>query len=52
MQEGRLRFQVAHNEPRQATEVIVWQPTALGREIVIDLRQVFRGVCEGGIQDD
>ena len=39
----------AHNEPRRATELIVWQPTALGREIVIDLRHAFRGVCDGAL---
>lgn len=42
----------AHNEPRRATDVIVWQPTALGREVVIDLRRVFRGVCDGGVEGD
>ena len=42
----------SHNEPRRATNVLVWRPTALGREIVIDLRRVFRGVCEGGAESD
>jgi len=42
----------AHNEPRRATEVLVWQPTVLGRKIVIDLRQLFRGVCEGTVPND
>lgn len=42
----------AHNEPRRATDVLVWQPTALGREIVIDLRHVFRGVCNGAAESD
>jgi Uma2 family endonuclease len=40
----------APNEPRRATEVLVWQPAALGREVVIDLRRVFRGVC--AVQND
>lgn len=42
----------AHNEPRRATDVLVWQPTALGREVVIDLRHVFRGVCNGAAESD
>ncbi len=42
----------AHNEPRRATDVLVWRPTALDREIALDLRQVFRGVCEGAVQND
>lgn len=42
----------APNEPRRATEVLVWQPTALVSEVVIDLRQVFRGVCERAVQND
>lgn len=42
----------AHSETRRATDVLVWQPAALGREIVIDLRRVFRGVCDGAVESD
>jgi len=42
----------AHNEPWQATDGLVWRPTALDREIALDLRQLFRGVCEGAVQND
>jgi Uma2 family endonuclease len=42
----------ARSETRRATDLLVWQPTALGREIVIDLRQVFRGVCDSAVESD
>jgi len=40
------------NEPRRATDVLVWQPSALGRDLAIDLRRVFRGMCDGGVEGD
>ena len=42
----------SHNEPRRATDALVWRPTALGREVVVDLRRVFRGVCDGALEGD
>lgn len=40
----------AHSETRRVTGVLMWQPAAIGRAIDIDLRQVFRGVCEAAVE--
>src|SRR5688572_10190878 len=32
----------------RVTQMLVWRPIALDREIVIDLRRLFRGVCDEG----
>jgi Uma2 family endonuclease len=42
----------AHRGIRRATDVLVWQPAAVGRELVIDLRQLFRGVCEAAAEEE
>jgi Uma2 family endonuclease len=40
----------SHPETQRATDVLVWQPAALGRDVTIDLRQLFRGVCEAAAE--
>lgn len=32
----------------RVTQMLVWRPIALDREILIDLRRLFRGVCDEG----
>jgi Uma2 family endonuclease len=39
----------ATSETRRATEGLVWQPAALRRSIPIDLREIFRGVCDDDV---
>jgi Uma2 family endonuclease len=39
-------------EARQATDVLLWQPPALSRPISIDLRQLFRDVCDAGAEGE
>jgi Uma2 family endonuclease len=36
----------------RTTKELRWRPAVLGREVVIDLRQLFRGVCEGAVEGD
>lgn len=40
----------SHPETQRATDVLIWQPAALGRDVTIDLRQLFRGVCEAAAE--
>ena len=42
----------AHDEMRRATDLLVWQPAALGRELLIDLSQLFRGVCDAAVEGE
>ena len=37
-----------HPEGARVTDELVWRPAALDRAVVIDLRRVFRGVCDEG----
>ena len=46
------RWSPERSDGLRVSEGLVWRPAALDREIVIDLRHLFRGVCEADVEEE